>query len=109
MIILALFNTAGYIFGPIIVIAGVVALTLCLRATLRMDSPHARRTALFGSLSPFAAGICGAIFGFIYCLLLGQQAVQWLALGKVCLAGLVVSTIPLLWCLALFRRPRMIA
>ncbi|HEV3439503.1 MAG TPA: hypothetical protein VG122_19215 [Gemmata sp.] len=30
MIILALFNTAGYIFGPIIVIAGVVALTLCL-------------------------------------------------------------------------------
>jgi hypothetical protein len=105
MIVLELFNTLGLIFGPLVFLVGIVALALCLRATKRPDSSYARRTALFGSLAPFVAGICAVIFGLIYCGILGLQ-VHWLDLGKACLAGLVVTAIPLLWSLMLFRAPR---
>jgi hypothetical protein len=68
-----------------------------------------RRQALFGSLTPFAAGLCGAVVGLIVCLSQDRQPVQWLALGKVCLAGLAVTALPLVWSLGLFLGPRPMA
>jgi hypothetical protein len=110
MLLLSFFNTAGLIFGPLIVLAGVVALILCFRASWRTTSPQFRRHALIGSLSPFIVGICGALAGLAFMLGSGQaggiQTEHWRNLGKVCLSGLVVSSIPLLWCLWLFRTPR---
>src|SRR6516225_3612838 len=110
MNVLALFDTAGYIVGPAIMLAGLLALLLCLRATRQIDSPQARRTALLASFLPLGAGFLGALFGLIWFLCFGPQGgiqmVQWQALGKVCLAGLVVTTFPLLWSLVLFRIPR---
>jgi len=108
--LLSLFNTAGYIFGPLIVLAGVVALVLCLRASRRTGTPRLRQTALFGSLTPLATGVLGAIVGLILLLGSGQQdgiqSEQLVNLGKVCLAGLVITISPLLWSLMLFRRSR---
>jgi hypothetical protein len=110
MFLLWLFNTAGLIFGPLIILAGIVAVISCLRASRRTTSPQSRRNALVGSLLPFIVGIFGAIAGLAFMLTSGQaggiQTEHWLNLGKVCLAGLVVSSIPLVWCLWLFRTPQ---
>ena len=113
MYFLWLFNTAGLIFGPLIVLAGIVALVLCLRATRRSDSPVSKRNALVGSLAPLVVGICGAIFGLIYFLISGPagglQNEHLLNLGKVIFAGLVVTGVPLIWSLLLVNRPRAMA
>jgi hypothetical protein len=104
--ILWLFDSLGLIFGPLVFLAGITALFLCYRATHRAES-GIRKTALIGSLTPFAVGICAAVFGII--LFSGKpgglQNEEWLSLGKACLAGLVVTAIPLVWSLMLFRRP----
>lgn len=113
MFFLWLFKTAGWICGPMILLAGIIALVLCVRATRRSDSPASRRNALIGSLTPLAFGICGAIVGLVVFLVSGApgglQQEHWLNLGRVVLAGLVVSAIPLIWSLMLFRRPSVMA
>jgi hypothetical protein len=102
-----LFDTAGWIFGPAIMLAGLVALLLCLRASVWARARPASRTAFVASLVPFVAGICAAIFGFVIWQCATQPAANlsgpWLALGKVCLAGLIVTLVPLAWSLLLLR------
>ena len=109
MFFLWLFQTAGWICGPLIVFTGIIALVLCLRATCRPDSPVLRRNAWIGSLIPLALGICGAIVGLVVFFVSGApgglQQEHCLNLGRVVLAGLVVSAVPLLWSLFLLRRP----
>ncbi len=105
MSILSLFNTCGYIVGPAMWIAGLIALGICLRASLQPRPAPTRRTALAVSLTPLGVGICGALFGLAMVWWAGRLPVMarenWLALGKVCLAGLVVTAPPLAWALVL--------
>jgi hypothetical protein len=105
-----LFNTTGWIFGPAILLAGVVALGFCLRATLRVSPAGAPRTAFTFSLLPFALGICAALVGLGIWLAGGMPNVPVLEgtlnLGKACLAGLVTTLVPLAWALTLVRLRR---
>ena len=102
-IFFSLFNTTGYVFGSAIMVAGLLALGLCLRASLKSRPARAERLALAFSLSPLAIGVCGAVFGLAMLLSAGQLGgagrETWLALGTVCLAGLVITVPPLTWSL----------
>jgi hypothetical protein len=108
--ILWLINSCGYIFGPAIFAAGLVALGLCLRASLKQASARAGRLAITLSLLPLALGVCGALFGLTLMWYLGElgrmRTENWLALAKVCLVGLIVTLPPLVWSLVLVRRRR---
>jgi len=107
MNILSIFSTTGYIFGPAILVAGLIALMMCLRASSRTSSRTARKAAVVLSLLPFATSILGAFFGLAVWWWSGLQSEDpwknWLALGQTCLAGLLVTLAPLLWSLLLFR------
>jgi hypothetical protein len=111
--VLSLFNTTGYIFGPAIVLTGLLALLLCLRASSWARNRPARRVALVASLMPFAAGVCGALIGLAMWWYADKPATDngapWFALGKACLAGLVVTAIPLVWSSLLLRAQRRVA
>jgi hypothetical protein len=110
MNVLALFDTTGFIIGPAMMLAGIVALVLCLRASRQPDSPRAKRVALLVSLLPFALGIFAIPFGLAAWAASGQGGTpDWLALGKACLAGLVVTAVPLVWSLLLLRPRRTLA
>ncbi len=104
--ILWLFDTCGYIVGPAIIGAGLVAVGLCLRASRRSSTPRTRRFAVVASMSPVVVGLCGAVFGFLVWWTARVPNAPWLALGKVCLAGLVVAAVPLFWSLLLLRARR---
>lgn len=105
-----LFDSTGWIFGPAILLAGVLALAMCLRESVGATTVKRRRAALAWSLLPFVLGIAAALVG----------AALWLAgtmpevttsnaarrLGKACLAGLITTTPPLAWAVALVRRRR---
>jgi hypothetical protein len=104
--ILWLFDTCGSIVGPAILGAGLLALALCLRASRPASSPKARRAAVAVALLPAAFGPLGALFGLIVRRLYPVPGDHWSALGKVCLAGLVVAAVPLAWSLLLARARR---
>jgi hypothetical protein len=103
--VLWLFDTTGWIIGPVMLITGLLALVLCLRANNSASSPRAVRAALIASLLPLAAGVCAIGFGWAVVWYSGKIPEDttgiWLALGKACLAGLVVSLVPLSWSLGL--------
>jgi hypothetical protein len=107
--VLSLFDTLGGIFGPLMFLAAIVAIILCLRATLKPAARERRRLALYVAFSPLAVGICAAVVGLAIFLPGGMNDEQWRNLGKAALAGLVMTAIPLVWCLTLFRRPHAVA
>jgi hypothetical protein len=112
MSIFWLFDTCGLIFGPAILLAGIVALGLCLWATLRSTPRRTQRLAVAISFLPLAISICGAVVGAILWWALAwpeSTAAASRNLGQVCLAGLVVSSVPLLWALLLLRLQRGVA
>jgi hypothetical protein len=100
--VLGLFDTCGYIFGPAIMLAGAAALAVCGWQTFRRASERSRRLAIGVALSPTALALCGVPFGIAVGLAARAPAVAWPALGKMVLAGVVVSAVPLVW--ALFLR-----
>jgi len=106
MNILWLFDTCGYIFGPAIMVAGVVPVLLCAGVTFRSTSRRTQRLAVALAVSPLALGLCGFLVGLVVCWSASLPSVPWLALGKVCLAGAAVSVVPLIWALLLFRTRR---
>ena len=90
----------GWLFGVPMLLAGVVALVLCLWATwLRTD--RTRRAAVIASLTPLVIGCIGVPVGAVFLWLASQRGVDvssdWLNLGNVVLFGLTVSAVPLLW------------
>jgi hypothetical protein len=111
--ILWLFDTCGLIVGPAIWAAGLFAIWRCIRASRRSSSLYVRRSAAIYALLPLAVGICGALFGVAMLLAATQPAGlarnPWLDLAKVCLAGFVVTCIPLIWSLMLLSQRRDVA
>jgi hypothetical protein len=106
-------QSPGYIFGPLMLLAGLVALALCVRAALR-PGRAAVRQALTWSLVPTALGVLGAIFGAIVRANAGQAALDsaaaWTALGCTVLFGVFTSALPVVWSFALlWRRPPVVA
>lgn len=101
--VLWLFNTCGFIIGPLMWLAGLIAIGFCIRATRNHDR---RSLAIKVSLAPFAVGILGMIWGLILLqnVQVPNNSEAWIAIQKVGLAGWVVTTVPLLWALSL-RRP----
>ena len=106
MNILWLFDTCGLIFGPAIMLAGVFALGLCLWSSLRSTPPSALRRVIAMALAPAILGVGGAVFGLGVWWTQNVPGAPWWALGKVILAGMVVSAVPLIWALLLFRGRR---
>lgn len=103
MNILWLFDSCGAIFGSAIMLAGIAAIILCVRATLRGNTRRNQRITIAVATLPFVLGICGFVFGIVFCWIAGVPNISWAALGKVCLAGAVVSVVPLIWALLLYR------
>jgi hypothetical protein len=103
--ILFLFNSLGLIFGPAVFLAGLLALILCFRATRRRKSAPVGRSTVVVSLMPLTISICAALVGLAICI--GERRAwnnfDWTALGRCCLAGMVVSLVPLMWSLWLRR------
>jgi|GEM_PF-6656834 len=105
-------QSPGWIFGPLMLIAGLVAIVMCVRAMSR-DRSAARR-ALLWSLLPVVFGVVGAITGGIVWMATGQVApaptMVWMALGGTILFGVFVAIIPTLWSIILLqRRPPVLA
>lgn len=102
-------RSPGYIFGPLMLLTGLVALVVCLRATLRADRPAARR-AVAWSLAPVGVGILGALVGLAYWglsdMVSENRAETWGYLGYTVLFGILVAAVPLVWSVALLRRQR---
>jgi presenilin-like A22 family membrane protease len=106
MNVLWLFDTCGYVFGPAIMAAGVFAVALCAMASRPSSPRSARHRAVAVALLPAAIGLCGALFGLAVWWVDRVPVPPWLALGKVCLAGLAMSALPLIWSLLLARARR---
>jgi uncharacterized membrane protein len=110
---LVVVQSPGYIFGPLMLLAGLTAVVLCVRATRRPDRVRARR-ALVWALVPPVVGMVGAICGAIVKALTDQPNKDWSAalphLGGTILFGVFVALVPALWALVLFqRRPTALA
>jgi len=99
-----LFDSCGYLVGPAILLAGLCAVGLCGWASRPASSRRARRVALVAAAAPIVIALCGVLFGLIMCWLAQAPDSPWGALGKVCLAGLVVAALPLAWAMWLLRR-----
>ena len=100
-------KSPGYIFGPLMLLAGLAAVVACVRATRRPDRTAARR-ALRWSLLPPALGVVGALFGAVVALISGFPADRWVAAFPylICtiLVGVFVALVPALWSFVLLRR-----
>ena len=105
--LLLIVQSPGYIFGPLMLLAGVAAAVVCARATRHADRVRAIR-ALTWSLAPVALGVLGAIVGGIVWALADRPATDparaWAALGCTILFGAIVAAVPVAWSLALLRR-----
>lgn len=102
-----LLKAPGFIFGPLMLIAGLVAVVVCVRASLRPDRVSHRR-AVAWSLAPLALGLVGATYGAVHWAVSGRVAPDrgfvWLLLGYTVLFGVLVTAVPLVWATALTRR-----
>ena len=111
--VLFLFNTTGLIFGPLILLSGGFSLFLCFKSSKSPNNTKLRRQLLLISFLPFFISLFGALVGFVILINhAGNRGIQvdnWLALGKCCLAGLVVSLFPLSWSIFLTYRRALIS
>ncbi|VTU01216.1 unnamed protein product [Gemmataceae bacterium] len=99
----------GFIFMPLILLAGVVALVVCVQASRRAD-PVTRWRPIWWALAPLALSVLGVIVGLIHTMRLGRPGpiplTLWRYLAYTIELGALVSSIPLLWAIAIAsRRP----
>jgi hypothetical protein len=103
----AMVQSLGWLFGPLMLLAALVALVMCARATVRTDRPVARR-ALMWALLPPVLGVVGAIVGLVMWSVsqpgAPNQGPNWLALAYTVLFGAFVALVPALWALVLLRQ-----
>jgi len=106
------FKSPGWIFGPLMLLSGLVAVVMCARATVRAERVAARR-ALRWSLVPPALGVVGAIVGGIVWAAHGpasDPARARMALFCTVVFGVFCAAVPTLWSLVLLqRRPAALA
>ena len=111
--VLFLFNTTGLIFGPLILLSGGFSLFIFFKATRSRNDIKLRRQSLLISFLPFFISLLGAMIGYLILINYGGnrgiQVANWLALGKCCLAGLIVSLLPLSWSIYLIYRMAIIS
>ena len=104
---LTVVRSPGYIFGPLMLLGGLVAFVMCLRAALRPDRAPAVR-ALKWSAVPPALGAVGAIVGAVVLALSNQAAKDWaeasVYLFCTIVFGVFVAVVPALWALVLLQR-----
>ena len=102
-----LLSAPGWIFGPLMLLAGAAAGGMCGWATLR-PSRRAARRAVGWSVAPAALGVMGAVLGgvrwFVYASAVSPWSGTWPVLGYTILFGALVSLVPLAWAIALARR-----
>ncbi len=101
--VLWLFDSCGFIFGPAMFAAAGVALFLCARSTFGVPTKRTEQLLLPMSALPLLLGCCGFVVGVAVCWIENMPSFPWLVLGKVCLAGGVMSLLPLAWSLYLRR------
>lgn len=111
--LLTVFKSAGWLFGPLMLLGGLVALVVCVRATVRGDRASALR-ALRWALVPPALGAIGACYGgSIWAfsgVVVADPARAWMALFCTIVFGVFAATPAALWATALLlRRPPAIA
>ncbi|MCE9532065.1 MAG: hypothetical protein K8T89_13210 [Planctomycetes bacterium] len=107
---LLLINSCGWIIGPAILLATILACVICFRASRKSGSPWARRHVVSVSLLPLAVGICGAVYAFAVWqaagIPRGDAQTIWWNLGKIILTGLLFTALPLCWSLMIVRGRR---
>lgn len=105
-------KSPGYVFGPLMLLAGLVAVGMCARATRRPDRAPARRALVWSAVSP-ALGVVGAIVGAVVWALNGpapDPALSRMALFCTFVFGAFCAVVPALWALVLLqRRPAALA
>lgn len=106
--LLMVFRSPGWIFGPLMLLSGLVALAMCVRAMALTDRAAALR-ALRWSLVPSVLGVVGALVGGAVWALSGpaaDPARAWMARFCTIVFGIFAATVPVLWAIALlFCRP----
>ena len=105
-------RSPGWIFGPLMLLTGLVAVGMCARATRRPDRIPARR-ALVCALVPPALGVVGALVGAVVWAVEGPMADparSRMALFCTIVFGVFVAIVPALWALVLVQhRPTALA
>jgi hypothetical protein len=104
MNVLWLFDSCGPIVASAMWLAGFIALYECARTTILGGSRRSARNLMLASLLPFAAGVAGFLVGALMLAAGFQDNSPWSSLGKCVLAGVVVTTLPLVWSLVLWSR-----
>lgn len=105
-IFVLLLQAPGYIFGPLMMLAGFVAVVMCVWATFRTDRGSARRALMWSAVPP-VLGVLGVIFGAIVWALNGpasDPARARLALFLTIVFGVFCALVPALWALVLVQR-----
>jgi hypothetical protein len=101
-------QSPGYIFGPAMLLAGLIAVYMCVRASRAGAPDRARWVALAAALSPIAIGLLGAVFGALVLWQVGAAAQDWANawqyLACTVVFGVFVSLIPLVWAGSMRRR-----
>jgi hypothetical protein len=110
MALLSKFSACGILFGLTMPLAAVVALGLCLWASLKPGRRGLARLALTCSLGSLTLGLDAALTWLALAVFLGRPgavaAEVWLGTARIFLAGLAVSFPSLVWSLALLRNRR---
>jgi hypothetical protein len=96
-------NALGLIFGPIMLLAIIFSVALCVRAARRAASRPAARSAMIGALMPLAVGILAGLAALV---ILNFTQIQWRYIIKNCLVGLTFTSVPLIWSLLMLRARR---
>ena len=111
---LAIFRAPGWLFGPPSMLCAVIAVVLCIHATIWWSPTRARRALAF-ALAPMVIVVLGLVAGVVYVAIVGSPAAivgrESLAIiGNMIAFGLVMSAIPTAWAsLLLLRHRRAIA
>ena len=108
VIIIEMIRSSGWMFGGAMLLAGLVALVLCARASWIRTDP-ARRAALIASITPLVLSFIGVLYGTVLLWHLSQDGLDvaddWPRLGFIVLFGMTISYVPLLWSALLRRGP----
>ena len=105
---LAIFRAPGWIFGPPAMLCAIIALVMCILATVWW-SPTGARRAMISALAPLAIAQLGVAAGSVYIAVVSNPAAlaggeAQTAIGNTVAFGVVMSALPALWAALLLLR-----